>query len=85
MLEEEASFRRNDDDEGEPKMSMSLSSLEEGARDVGGTVISAFSGTGQSGGGDDGWIILGMLQGRRGSFSIWVARGNKRLSLVDCR
>lgn len=60
MLEGEVSFRKDDEDEGEPKMSMSLSSLEEGVRGVGGIVISVFSGTGQSGGGGDSWGNLGL-------------------------
>lgn len=50
---EEESIRMPDEDEGDPNMSMSLMSLDDGVRGGGGMQISLFSGRGQSDGGDD--------------------------------
>lgn len=61
---EEESLRCIDEDEGEPKISMSLISLDDGVRGTGGMQISLCSGRGHSiGGGSDGegWGLLVLM------------------------
>lgn len=55
----EESLRWADEDEGEPKISMSFNSLDDGVRGMGGMVISSSSGRGQStgGGGIEGCVL----------------------------
>lgn len=73
-FEEEESLRWDVGDEGEPKISMSLSSLAAGVRGIGGMVISLSSGRGQSEGGGsgagEGCGRGGPTQERSGSFSM---------------